>query len=145
MKNTFLIPIIAIIVSCNGTKDAAAQDEQKKNKLYEILTESQYQGREEKAVLVIKDQGALENLYASVNDQTVPVVDFSKEQIVAIFIGTRSNGGYGIKINEVVETDKNIKVLFETTEPQPGQPVTMALTNPFVILKIHSAKPIVFQ
>lgn len=145
MKKALLIPFIALIVSCNCTKDAAAQTEQKQNPLYEVLTASQYQGKDAPSVEIVKDSRALQHLYAAVNDKKIPEVDFTRQQIVAIFIGIKNSGGYGIKVGDVVEKDNKIHLSYETTKPAKNANVTMAMTNPFTIIRINSTKPIVIE
>ncbi|MBC8644755.1 hypothetical protein H9W95_13935 [Flavobacterium lindanitolerans] len=66
--------------------------------LYQILSESAYQGKEAKSYEVIKDKASLEKLYETINDTQVPKVDFTKERIVALFMGQRNTGGYAIKV-----------------------------------------------
>mgnify|MGYP003576463238 CR=1 FL=1 len=150
MKKIFLIPLAIFMFSCNTTKKTAettkeVSTEVKKsnNKLYEILTESAYQGKEEKSFEVIKDKSSLESLYASVNDTEVPEIDFSKSRIVALFLGQRNSGGYQIKVKQVAE--KEGKIYVTTEEIKPEGMATMAITNPFTIVKINSTKEIIFK
>lgn len=66
-----------------------------------------------------------------------PEVDFSKEMVVAVFSGEKPTGGYSIEIIEAKPTEDEVSVYYEETPPEPGQPVTEALTQPFHIVKIN--------
>ena len=141
LKKHGLRNIFIFLFSCgaSSTKTSAA------NSLYEVLTQSAYQGKENKSYEVIKDNASLEKLYAAINDPQIPKVDFSKSRIVALFLGQRTSGGYAIKVKNVSEKGNKIYVTVEETKPKPGDMVTMAITNPFTIVKINSTKEIIFQ
>lgn len=151
MKKILLIPFAILLFSCNSTKKTVEESnnnssEVKKTStmnLYEVLTQSAYQGKEEKSYEVIKDKTSLQNLYALVNDTEVPKVDFSKSRIVALFLGQRNSGGYEIKVKNVEEKAGKIVVTVEETKPE-GM-ATMAITNPYSIVKINSTKEIIFK
>jgi hypothetical protein len=134
-----------MLVSCNCKKTATdGNDKKEKSSLFEVLSESQYQGREEQGFEVIKDAVSLKALYQSVNIEQIPDVDFKKQQVVAVFLGQRNTGGYAIKVSNAYEKEGKILVEVTKISPQPGQNLTMALTNPYSIAKINSTKEIVF-
>lgn len=150
MKKIILIPFAVLLFSCNSTKkatDAKPATEVKKPsaELYQVLSESGYQGKDGKSYEVIKDNASLRKLYIAINDPQVPKVDFSKSRIVALFLGQRTSGGYAIKVKSVSEKGDKIYVTVEEKKPKPGDMVTMAITNPFTIVKINSTKEIIFQ
>ena len=151
MKKIILVPFAILLFSCNSTKKTAESDkkpvtEQKASaKLYTVLSESDYQGKETKSFEVIKDTQSLQKLYQAVNDEQVPKVDFSKERIVALFLGQKNSGGFSIKVTDVSENAGKIYVSVQETVPKSGEMATMAITNPYTIVKINSTKEIVFQ
>lgn len=150
MKKLILMPLVCLLFCCGSTKKATEQKPENVNKkqqtaLYQILSESAYQGKETKSYEVIKDKASLEKLYEAINDTQVPKVDFTKERIVALFMGQRNTGGYAIKVKNVTEKGEKIYVDVQETSPGSGDIVTMALTNPFTIVKINSTKEIIFQ
>mmetsp|Transcript_7510 Transcript_7510/g.9626 ORF Transcript_7510/g.9626 Transcript_7510/m.9626 type:complete len:129 (+) Transcript_7510:155-541(+) len=65
----------------------------------------------------------------------VPPVDFLTETVLAVFRGTKSSGGYGVEVKGVEDTGDEIVVSCETTDPSPYDMVTMALTQPFHIVR----------
>jgi hypothetical protein len=152
MKKILLVPFAILLFSCNSTKKTAESSEkpmtEQKNtssKMFTVLSESSYQGKESKSYEVIKDSNALAKLYESVNDEMVPKVDFKKERIVALFLGQKNSGGYAVKVKEVSEKGDEIYVTVEEISPKAGENATMAITNPYTIVKINSTKEIVFK
>ncbi len=124
----------------NSTK--ASQD---KSDLCTNLFSAQYNGEEAESNVVISNQSDLNSLYKSVGRDDMPTIDFSKSQVVALFLGARNTGGYSISIDRVEEQDGKLVIFKKIEKPAPGAMVTMALTNPFVIAEIHSKKEIIFK
>lgn len=68
--------------------------------------------------------------------QPVPAVDFSKELVVAVFLGSRPTGGFGVEVVSTrVEGDA---LIVEYAEQRPGRSdiVSQVLTSPFHIVKL---------
>ena len=146
MKKLLIVPFIVMIVSCNCKKETVAKESSSsKQPLFEVLSESQYQGKEQESFEVIRDVASFKSLYQSINNEDLPKIDFTKQSVVALFLGQRNSGGYAIKIKNVTEKDGKIYVEVEKLSPQPGEGVTMAITNPYSIVKINSTKEIVFK
>ena len=75
-----------------------------------------------------------------------PPVDFSKETVVAVFMGSKNTGGYSIEIVKIVEQTDKIIVYVRETSPKPGDAVTLAFTYPQHIVKTEKlTKRVVFQ
>lgn len=146
MKKLLLVPIIAIIVSCNCKKSTVTEENKTHKKpLFEVLSESAYQGRDNETFEIIKDNASLKELYKSINNENVPTIDFENNRVVALFLGQRSSGGYAIKVKNITEKENKIFVDIERIAPKPGENATMAITNPYSIVKINSNKEIVIN
>lgn len=148
MKKLFIIPIIALMVSCNCKKATVAGEnttDSAKQPLFEVLSESAYQGRETESFEVIKDAASLNALYQSVNLENVPKIDFKNERVVAVFLGQKNTGGYAIKVKNATEKDSKIYLEIEKSGPKSGENATMAITNPYTIVKVNSSKEIVLK
>jgi len=150
MKKIILVPFAILLFSCNGTKSTSdatrpVTETRQSQKLYTVLSESDYQGKDAKSFEIIKDNESLKQLYQSVNDEQIPRIDFTKERIVALFLGQKSSGGYSIKVKDVFEKGGKIYVSIQETAPKAGENATMAMTSPYTIIKINSTKEIVFQ
>lgn len=151
MKKIILVPFAILLFSCNSSKapsdsvNGTVIENRQTKKLYSVLSESAYQGKESKSYEVIKDSESLLKLYRSVNDEQIPRIDFSKERIVALFLGQKNSGGYAIKVEDVVEKGGKIYVSVKEIAPKSGEMATMAITNPYTFVKINSNKEIILQ
>jgi len=69
-----------------------------------------------------------------------PSVDFDKQVVVAIVLGQRSSGGYGVKIDEVLAnpSGKKLQVRYTKTTPGEGCAVTTVLTSPYVLATVET-------
>ena len=144
MRKIYLIPIVFVVFACNSMKKTT-ESKSEKSELFTTLYKSSYSGRGTASNLIIKNQADLNALFESVNSEDRPKVDFSNNQVVALFLGQKSNGGYSISIDRVEEEDGKLMVYKKIKTPKAGENVTMALTNPFVIATIHSKKELLFK
>jgi len=56
--------------------------------------------------------------------------------MVLLNLGLKSNGGYSIEIVEVERCGCTLNIYYTIKGPVKGQPVTMALTNPYCLAAI---------
>jgi hypothetical protein len=66
----------------------------------------------------------------------LPSVDFSRQMVLAAFMGRKPTGGYTIQITRVVAENGTITVTVRETAPSPNTPVIQALTHPFHIVVV---------
>lgn len=66
----------------------------------------------------------------------LPPVDFGRESVAAVFLGTRTSGGYGVEVHNVALTGSEAFLDVAVTEPAPGGLTTQALTNPWVMVAV---------
>lgn len=117
---------------------------------YETIALGSYSGHEDKKDHVITTQSEWRQVWSLVNKNLspkppLPPVDFSKEMVIGVFMGTQSTGGYSITIKKVIEHETSLEVVVEETAPKAGQATTQALTQPFHIIKtIRIDKPVTF-
>jgi hypothetical protein len=75
-----------------------------------------------------------------------PHVDFSESIVIAVFMGGFATGGYSIEVKEIYDVGQSVVVKVEKTYPGKNCIVTMALTQPYHIVKIDKTdKPIIFE
>jgi PrcB C-terminal len=68
--------------------------------------------------------------------QPPPAVDFPKEMVVAVFLGTRNTGGYSVEILGA-ETDQGALVVrYRHRSPSPDAITAQVITMPFHIVAI---------
>jgi len=101
---------------------------------------------------VISDDKEWSGLWARIHNNVTPVpnmpqMNFSREQVLAVFMGQKNTGGFGIEIKRVIDTGKQIVAMVEETTPPEGGIVTMAITQPYHVVKIENpeGKPVVFR
>jgi hypothetical protein len=68
--------------------------------------------------------------------RALPGVDFSKEVVVAVFLGTRSSAGYGVEIVRAREEGPVLVVSYKETRPAPDSVTAQILTSPYHIVAI---------
>lgn len=75
-----------------------------------------------------------------------PAVDFAQNDVVAVFMGMKSSGGFSTAVTSVTTDGARIDVFVDDMVPGPGCPVTDAITHPFVFVKIPKLNlPVVFH
>ena len=63
-------------------------------------------------------------------DAAMPKVDFATRTVVAVFMGTKSSGGYGVEITGT-RVDKGVTIVqYRERRPQRGQVSAMVITTP---------------
>lgn len=144
MKNSFFICIAIVLFSCNSMKKSNNVTASKNNLFTELFSSDQ-QGRDEEENVIVQNQADLEALFQSVGQETSPSIDFNKNQVVAIFVGTKNSGGYKVAVEKVVEQEGKIVVYKKIQGPENGSMATMALTYPYTIVAVHSKKEIIFK
>lgn len=76
----------------------------------------------------------------------LPAVDFTRDMVIAVWLGQRPTGGHAIEIVRLVETPENLRVETERRTPPPGALVTQALTQPFHLIRARAThKPVTFD
>lgn len=68
------------------------------------------------------------------NPGPLPVVDFSSEMAVAVFLGTRPTGGYAVEVLGYRRDGESVVVEYAERAPDPERLVTQALTAPFHVI-----------
>ncbi|TRX39253.1 protease complex subunit PrcB family protein [Flavobacterium restrictum] len=129
-------------VSCGNTKNVAFKTYSYCNTLIAETTTS-------KAIVVDTQQkfdAYFQPCVPPVDDATKKKIDFGTTMLIGVFSGVKPTGGYGIKIQSVVESDCEVVVGFYESVPQPDENVTQATTYPKELITIpKTTKPIYFQ
>ena len=64
-------------------------------------------------------------------------IDFENYDMIAVFAGSKSSGGYSTQITRVMENEDSLKVYVQETSPGKNCIVTMAITYPSNIILIE--------
>lgn len=94
-----------------------------------------------KANLVITNEADWQNLWNELFKKQEPApmppeIDFSKNNVIAVFAGQKSNGGYQIEITSIASVGNTLTVTVKQTSPGPNCIVTENITFPGQIVTI---------
>jgi hypothetical protein len=73
---------------------------------------------------------------SSLSVPALPSVDFARETLVAVFLGTKPTGGYGLEVEAASFEGDDLYVDVRETSPAAGAMTTQALTSPWLVLRI---------
>lgn len=68
--------------------------------------------------------------------RTRPNVDFNKEVIAAVFLGTRPSAGYAVEVVSARQEGAALVVSYKETRPAPDSVAAQVLTSPYHIVAI---------
>ncbi len=127
--------VSAILVSCS---DAGSE---KEKIAFEIVHDGTYSAIQEKRELVINTndeyQKLMQDVYKNMDQMPrIPVVDFTKNTLIAVFVGTRSTAGYLVSIDSISESSKNLNVEVLETTPGKNCMTSDVITAPYTIVKV---------
>ena len=69
-------------------------------------------------------------------DRQKPAVDFAKEMVLAVFLGSRPSAGYNISIVSTVQKDGKMIVQYQESMPAKGMMTAQVLTSPYHLVAI---------
>jgi hypothetical protein len=69
-------------------------------------------------------------------DRARPAVDFNKEMVVAVFLGTRPTAGFSVEVVGAREEGTTLVVSYRESRPQPGAVAAQVLTSPFHVVAV---------
>ena len=111
---------------------------------FDILKQETNGGREKAANVFVKSQEELNALYAELKISDVPAIDFTTNNVVALFMGQKNTGGYSISVGKVILEGETNTATVQIVETTPQDMATMALTEPYCIAKISKSKKVEF-
>ncbi len=84
---------------------------------------------------------------AHANGRPRPAVDFSKEIVAAVFLGTRPSAGFGVEIVGAHRQGTALVVSYKETRPAPDSVAAQVLTSPYHIVAVQrgSATDVKFE
>ncbi|WP_019028323.1 protease complex subunit PrcB family protein [Colwellia piezophila] len=139
-----LIPFIFQIQGCYDA-NATSPPPPPQPVEYEIMHESQYNEYADstsKSVIVIRNQTDYENELLKRTSESIKAVNFEKETILLIDMGTRNTGGYSIAIPSVTVENDHVRAQVLLGLPGNNCVTTEALTNPFKLIKLNTTNEI---
>lgn len=129
----------ALLVACaagmSGGSDAAVEQP------FETVLAETHSGVVEPRREVIRDQASWVRLWAEIHAGVtpappLPAVDFAQHMLIAVALGTRPSGGFGVKVLSVVSRGERLEVSVAESCPAAGAMVTLALTQPVEVVRV---------
>ncbi len=108
---------------------------------FEEIEQGFYCGLRTRVNYVITDNDTWNTLWMNVNNIStgypdLPFVNFTSEVVIAVFLGEFSTGGYVAEITGIFKLRDKVTVNIREQHPGEGCGVTMALTQPYHIVKV---------
>lgn len=147
MKYATVVIIAIFLSNCDGTK---ITQENNPDAFFEVIYQSANGGKDSESYDIIKSKQALyEQIKMTGLDSQVTQrlndIDFSEKIVLMLHAGSFNTGGYSIEVSIVEINGDTSYVTVQKSEPKPGEPVTMALTNPFCVVVIDANETIIFK
>jgi hypothetical protein len=141
-----LLFIASSILSLQACEVVMADDQQVPLSL-EILHESHYNefgATTPKSAMVLRTEADYHHELLKRSSEPSVALDFSQELVVLIDMGLKPSGGYSIDLDL---TEQETVIIMNVTYifPSDSCSVTLALTNPFQILRLNTQKEVVFN
>ena len=97
--------------------------------------------------VVVRSNADWEKLWKShAGAQPLPEVDFAREMIASVFLGSRPTGGFSVEIVGARRDGDTLVIEYAERRPPPDAIVTQALTAPFHIVRLEAhAGPVRFR
>ncbi|RYG27804.1 MAG: protease complex subunit PrcB family protein [Chitinophagaceae bacterium] len=138
MKKVACILAVITLASCSSTKTDV------KKPLFEVLLSEEYGGANFQFYEVLDSKKEINMLLSDKRlKRKVTAADIEKSNFVLLNMGEKNTGGYKITVTSAEELPD--KIVLKVKESQPEGMATMAITQPFAIVRVNSKKPIVFE
>jgi hypothetical protein len=69
-------------------------------------------------------------------DRPRPAVDFTKEMVVGVFLGSRPTAGYSLEIVSAIDMSGTLVVGYKETAPPRGTMTAQVLTSPYHLVTV---------
>lgn len=142
MKKQIFTLLSLSLLSCG----VSAPTGTKKKELYEVLTVQNDGGANIRFFEILSETREIKMLQNDENlRKKINTTDVQNSNFVILNMGEKATGGYSIRIDSVIETDKNIIITVKDNSPKAGATVTQMITHPFCVVKINSKKDIIIK
>jgi pyruvate dehydrogenase E2 component (dihydrolipoamide acetyltransferase) len=88
---------------------------------------------------VIRDDSTFAQFWQSLGAGQRPVVDFTRDVVIAVAAGQRQTGGYAIAVQRVARAGKSMTVDVVETAPGPGCWTPQQITQPVDVVVVAAA------
>ena len=113
--------------------------------------EGQSNGITEKQFVVVRCESEWATLWirhTAGRSEAMPVVDFNREMVVAVFLGERSTGGYKVEVKPIpdpISPKSRMVVLYREIAPARKNFSIQMVTRPFIMVKVRKVQKVDFE
>jgi hypothetical protein len=87
--------------------------------------------------VAVKTEAAFKQLWQQHSpDRPRPAVDFTKEMVVGVFLGSRPTAGYSLEIVSAIEMTGTLVVRYREASPPRGTMTAQVLTSPYHLVAV---------
>jgi PrcB C-terminal len=109
---------------------------------FQVIDRGTNSGEVEQGVKVLRTERAFEEFLKNQGEEKtkrmLKMVDWQTEQAVIVFGGQQNSGGFSVDVKRIASVDiQRLVVEAKLNRPSPNQGVTLALTTPYIILKMQ--------
>jgi PrcB C-terminal len=140
-----------LLSSCNVVHNKVSKQLMQETIPFQILAQDTYGGYTDSKFMVIEDNKSLTEVFNLLNksrlpELEIPAINFKEELVIALFLGEKNSGGYAITVEQVLDKNNKVYIVYNVESPKTGDMVASVMTQPFSIIKIpKTAKEIVFE
>ena len=69
-------------------------------------------------------------------NHTPPAVDFDREMVVGLFVGSKNTAGYSVEIADVAQGPNALVVRYREQEPAKSAIVAQVITSPYFLVAV---------
>lgn len=127
----------ALIAACAaaGPSDGSAAEHS-----FEAILATTHSGVAERRREVVRDEASWARLWSEIHAgftpaPPLPAVDFSRHMLIAVALGTRPSGGFGIEVRSVATRGESLEIAVAESCPAAGAMVTLSLTQPVEVVR----------
>jgi hypothetical protein len=129
----------AVLVAACATA-GASDGENETQHPFEAILAAAHTGLAERRREVIRDQASWARLWSEIHAGLTPApplppVDFAQHMLIAVALGTRPSGGFGVKVESVTTRGGRLEIAVVEACPAAGAMVTQALTQPAEVVR----------
>lgn len=124
----------------NGSPVDLTVQPQSQSGSFEVLAEGQDSGSVDRRtnfrITTDEEFRELWSMIYGTGGPAMPAVDFSKNEVIAVFDGSHSSGGYRVKVTDVTDADGKRTVRLTRHAPTDDCQVASVITSPFQIISV---------
>jgi hypothetical protein len=86
--------------------------------------------------VIVRTAADWETLWKSHDSAPAPAVDFSRAQVVGVFLGTRPTAGFSVRITGITAKGTSAVVEYVEGRPRAGAMTAQVITSPFHLVSL---------